>query len=110
MIGFIEIPKDKLLDAVRGAYALSRPVGMGMLHFREGDLDDATAQRIVEMPGGPNMDYVHGRQCKFRVKQEGDRFFIAPRWYGHTHTQLVALLAKIDLAESAIAAALGDGV
>lgn len=107
----VEIPADKVREACAAAYALSRPVGLGLLHAREGDLDDEMLDQIIahgERRGGPSMDYVHGRQCKFNLYKVGDRFFAQPEWYDHSRSQFVDLLTRIGVAdaEEKIAAAI----
>jgi hypothetical protein len=106
----IEIPSDKLREAVKLAYAASAPQGLGFLHAREGGLSDEDANEIIEREKGtrfPNpvaasMDYVHGRSCKFTVfrgKEDAERLFIRPRWYDHSDTQLVELLEALGVGD-----------
>ncbi len=99
---FIEIPADKLADAVKAAYTLSVPIGMGHLHYRQGPLDEGTLKDILshEHYGdvAVHLDYVHGRCCKFVVfKDEAGKLFIAPDWYDHSEPELVSLLTTIGI-------------
>lgn len=97
MDNYIEITGCNLIALVKKAYALSRPQGLGHLHYREGELSDEQAQQIINTPGGIDMDYVHGRAVKFWVKYEGDRMFVPKRWYDHTDAQLRELLTSVGI-------------
>jgi hypothetical protein len=112
---YIEIPADKLKEALQAAYAMSSPQGLGYLHYKDGGLSDSEAAAIIdrERPDGniaASMDYVNGRSCKFHVYREGGKLLIAPSWYDHSDYALVGLLAalgvddprsKIDAAQAA---------
>jgi hypothetical protein len=101
----LEIPADKLREAIAAAYELSRPAGMGFLHFKPGPLPDADIDSIVAH--GENrpkdgfivcMDYVHGRGCKFEVyRDQAGRLFICNDWFDHTSADLLALLEKLGV-------------
>lgn len=98
----IEIPADKAREAIKAAYDLSTPQGLGFLHAREGGLDDETVDAILanERPDSwivATMDYVHGRSCKFRIYHHEGRLFIRPRWYDHGDHQLEELLTRLDV-------------
>ena len=98
---YIEIPADKLRDAISLAYALSSPVGMGMIHYREGGLDSATIDAVIatwaQGPIAARMDYVHGRQCKFTVRRDAERLFVGPSWHDHSEDQLIDLLTALGV-------------
>ena len=97
--GMIEITGANLTKAVKHAYNLSSPQGLGYLHFEEGELTDEEAESLVNKDnlGFPiNMDYVKGRACKFRVFGDEGRLFIEPSWYDHTKDDLTELLARIE--------------
>ena len=109
---YIEIPANKLRDAVKLAYVHSAPQGLGFLHAREGELDDATVSEIIDrarLAGSiaARMDYVHGRSCKFAIYREGEMLLIRPNWYDHSDHQLASLLDALGIAdaEAKIAAA-----
>lgn len=95
----IEIPVEKLRDAVKAAYDLTKPEKRGA----KGALDDATTDTIVEGSDGwivASMDYVNGRACQLTVySDEGDppRYYLQPSWYEHTDDQFVQLLTKIGV-------------
>jgi len=100
----VKIPANSLRAAVRLAYDMSVPVGMGVLNFRPEPLDDATLEQIVDRADsshpGPvvRMDYVHGRCCKFTIYADGKGgFYVNPTWYDHTQQDLVELLTKIGI-------------
>lgn len=97
MDGFIEITGCDLVALVKKAYALSVPQGMGFLHFKEGNMSDEDAKKIIESPLGVDMDYVHGRAVKFWVKKEGNRLFVQDRWYDHSDDQLKELLQSVGI-------------
>lgn len=104
MDNHIEITGCDLIALVKKAYALSRPQGMGFLHFREGELSDEDAQQIVNNPRGIDLDYVHGRAVKFWVQKEGDRLFVQNSWYDHSDSQLRELLQSVGIQMPAAAA------
>jgi hypothetical protein len=99
---FIKLPRDKLPDAIKKAFELSRPQGLGFIHHREGPLEEEAVQEI--MSRGYNrlladMDYVHGRSCKFHVRQSEDDGFMLldPSWYDHSDYQLDELLTSLGV-------------
>jgi len=99
---YVELPADKLPDAIRAAYALSEPRGLGFLHAQSGPLDDETVNEILDRGNGwaaASMDYVRGRCCKFTVYRDGERLFVLPRWYDHSNDDLVALLTGIGVTD-----------
>ena len=72
MNNMIEVTGVDLSLFIRTVYALSRPKGMGFLHFQEGDIDQATLDALLNN-NYPHialaMDYVHGRACKLDLQQ-----------------------------------------
>lgn len=101
---FIEIPADKLRDAINLVYDLSQPVGMGHLHWRPGRLDKVTEDAIMEAePSGDiavHMDYVHGRCCKFIVFKQDGKLWIRPEWHDHTEGDLITLLYRLGMKDA----------
>ena len=81
---------------VANAYKMSRPVGMGLLHYREGDIPEEVLEALVSRLDSPNgtvsMDYVLGRQCKFCIFKRDNEMFIEDYWYDHSPEQFKALL------------------
>lgn len=97
----IDITGVDLVKFVKNVYDLSRPVGMGFLHFTPGPLSDDDAQRCIMPAGGSlvvSMDYVHGRGCKMSVWRKLNRLEIDDAWYDHTDAQLQELLAHVGVA------------
>lgn len=96
--------ESKLDAVIRAAYDLSRPQGMGYLHFQEGPLPDdvltqikATAHsRIVA-----SMDYVRGRAVKQGVYRSDDGllYIEADRWFDHSIDDLRELAKRAELGE-----------
>ena len=98
----IKITGVDLVKFTQAVYELSRPQGMGFIHFKSGGLSDEDAREIVNnsKPYGGNvlsMDYVHGRACKMNVFKEGNDLYIADSWYDHTDEQLKTLLQKFNI-------------
>ena len=86
-----------LRKLVANAYSMSKPVGMGFLQYKEGELSEEEVTAIIDENARYdviNMDYVYGRQCKFYVFKEDGKMYTAPSWYGHTQDQLQELLAR----------------
>lgn len=93
----IDVTNLSLTKMAKLAYQMSKPVGMGILHYREGELSDEDAQELVnnckdDRQMALNMDYVHGRCCKFRVFKENGKHYINKDWYEHTEDDLHQLL------------------
>ena len=96
----IEVTGCDLVKLVKDVYHLSRPQGMGYLHYTEGALSDEDAQTIIDQGGQGDcivsMDYIYGRACKFNVwKDEDDRLWIRSKWFDHTDGDQQSLLALI---------------
>lgn len=93
----IDITEIDLIKFVKEVYKLSVPAGLGRLHFKEGDLTDEEAEKILgvwkeDKQFALDMDYVKGRACKMTVFREGKRLFIRAPWYDHTDMRLKILL------------------
>jgi len=96
--GMIEITGSDLVEAVKAAYDLSRPQGLGLMHYEEGELSDEEAKRLVDdtdarMP--VSLDYVKGRACKFDVYRDENKLFINDAWYDHSEAALLSLIDRI---------------
>jgi hypothetical protein len=99
---FIKVSRDRLPDAIKKAFELSQPQGLGFLHHREGPLEEETVQEIIARGHSrllADMDYVHGRSCKFHVRKADEDGFmlIEPRWYDHGDYELDALLRDLGV-------------
>jgi hypothetical protein len=102
----IALPSDTDLRAlVKKAYDLSRPQGLGFLHYREGDLDDALVDEILSRDRDRcafSTDYVQGRAVKFSVYRDDDGLYVGARWFDHNHWSYTALLGSVGVPEDAI--------
>lgn len=95
--GMIDITGTDLVKLAQAAYELSRPQGMGFLHYQEGGLTDEEAASLVrEGDRFPlDMDYVKGRSCKLRVINDKERLYIHGSWYDHSEQDLKDLLKAV---------------
>ncbi len=93
----IDVTSADLVMLIQKAYELSRPQGMGMLHFNPAPLTDKEAEAFVRPDGTVHLDYVKGRACKFHVRKEGEKFVIDSPWYDHTDEQLAELLTSMGI-------------
>lgn len=57
----IDITDVNMVEFVKKVYDLSRPQGMGMMHFTPVPLTDEEAKSLINDDGTVNMDYVRGR-------------------------------------------------
>lgn len=96
----VPIAPDKLVPFIQTAYQLSRPQGMGMLHFNPAPMTDAEAQSIIDAAdGGPiYMDYVRGRAVKLNIRINGESHFVEDRgtWFDHSSSAWRALLDIVE--------------
>ena len=80
---------------VSDCYALSRPHGLGFLHYQPGPLpDDAMPEILRSGRIAVDVDYLLGRgvkMCAFRYKR---RLWIPLHWPSHTDSEMVALCAR----------------
>lgn len=100
-MGTINLIGTNLKSFVKDVYDLSRPQGMGHLHFTPGPLSDEEAEAIIKNWEGNervavSMDYVHGRACKMTVFRDAETgaLSIHDRWYDHTPRDLQLLLER----------------
>ena len=105
----LAIPVD-LRELIKGAYRQSGPVGLGIFHYREGELDDATIDDVLltwkDRMHVIDIDYLQGRCIKFYVVNaqhrhwqdldipDGVKYFTPTRWYDHTDEQLIDLITE----------------
>jgi hypothetical protein len=94
MIDITDVDKVKFVQKV---YDLSKPQGMGMMHFVAGPLSEEDAKMYIDADGHVSMDYVSGRACKMHTRIEDGRIVISDRWYDHSDTQFEELLEHIGL-------------
>lgn len=100
--GYVDITELDRSALVRAVYAASVPVGMGWLHAQDGELDDTTLMLIMDAAdqyrkGAIDLDYVHGRQCKFWVREHGGRFYAKINWYDHGVEAMKELMRALKL-------------
>ena len=95
----IDITGVDMIKLVKKAYELSKPQGLGMLHFTLGPMTDEEAQYIIDSDdkGEIHLDYVRGRSCKFHVFNEGGKLSVGESWFDHTDQQLVDLLSHVGI-------------
>ena len=96
----IEITGVDLKKFVQEVYKLSRPQGMGYLHYKDGDLPENQVAEILARGDkskqfAVSMDYVLGRACKMTVHRQGDKLFINDGWFDHDPSDLQTLLSRI---------------
>lgn len=66
----IEVTGIDIRKIAAAAYDLSRPMNMGMMHYRPGPLDDEISEMIAadfKAKGEVKLDYVRGRCVKLKV-------------------------------------------
>lgn len=98
-ITYIDITGCDLRKFVAKVYDLSRPQGLGFLHFTREPLTDAEIDLLI-WPGESylvRMDYVKGRSCKMTVFNREGRLTIYDSWYDHSDEQLNELLAHVGV-------------
>lgn len=65
-INIKNISKAKILSAL---YNSSKPQGLGFLHFKPEDMDEVTAQKMID-DYGLNFDYLKGRVMKVNLAND----------------------------------------
>ena len=107
-IGLIDITDAAVLEFIRHCYELSRPQGMGHLHYRSGRIPDHVLSHLFselteEKREGDrpvvalDMDYVMGRAVKMTITRYAGRYYIQPHWHDHTDADLEELLTLCEL-------------
>lgn len=93
----IDVTNVDMVKFVQKVYDLSRPQGMGVMHFQPGGLSDADATALIQDDGTVSMDYIQGRACKMHVRSEDGKLTISDSWYDHTDDQLLSLLRHVGV-------------
>ena len=93
----IDVTKIDKVEFVKKVYELSRPQGLGMLHYTPSPLSDEEAKSLIQENGEIHMDYVKGRSCKFHSYNRGNKLYINDCWYDHTDEQFEELLSSVGL-------------
>lgn len=101
----INITGCDLHTLIKEAYNLSKPQGLGFMHFDPAPLTDDEILAIL-MRGTSrcpvNMDYVKGRAVKLNVFiNEENQLSIHDSWYDHNDIQLDTLLQRIGIKKTA---------
>jgi hypothetical protein len=107
-MGYCEITGVDLEEFIQAVYALSCPVGLGMLHYKpdplsKEDISEWVASIAAHQGGNDialNMDYVLGRCCKMVVWRRQDRLYIRDDWYDHSPDELAQLLNRVGRADA----------
>lgn len=99
MKGFIDVTGIDLIEAVKAAYDLSAPVGLGHVSAyvagADGLTNEEAAAHVDSDSSVPiSLDYVNGRCCKFYVFSRKGRLWTPRVWEYHSRKQLVALLRR----------------
>lgn len=98
---YIEITGVDLELFVKEAYDLSRPQGMGFLHYTPGPLPQDIVEDLLSMKWSGHVkidiDYVLGRAVKMAVWEEDDRMFIRSDWFDHSEYALRELLHRVGV-------------
>ena len=94
----IEITGCSLVKVAQAAYKLSKPQGLGFLHFKESDLSKEHAESLI-IDGNSHvplcMDYVNGRAVKLVVFNKEGKLYIRDKWFDHSDQDLLDLLDAI---------------
>ena len=91
----IDVTNLDIHKLIAGAYNLSIPVGMGMLHYEEGCLSEEEIASLIitnDEVLAVSMDYVKGRACKFNIFKKEGKLLINDDWFDHSPEQLEQLL------------------
>lgn len=94
---FIDVTDLSTVKMIQAAYELSKPVGMGFMHYTSNPLTVEEAQEHIRPNGFVNLDYVLGRCCKFRIIVNNGKKYTPKSWYDHTEEDLKNL---IEMAKS----------
>ena len=96
----IDITEVNLKKFIKEVYNLSKPQGMGFMHYEEGELHDDIVSTILGQGDEDiaiSMDYVNGRSCKMNVFKKDGKLFIRDDWYDHSTEDLRDLLERVGI-------------
>lgn len=83
---------------LKAAYDLSRPQGMGFIHFKPEPLTDQECEAILAR-GHDHLvfstDYVNGRAMKLALYRDGDKQYMKKSWYDHSSYDFAELLNRL---------------
>ena len=97
----IDVTNVDMVKFVKKVYDLSRPQGLGMMHYTPKPLTDDEAKQFIQDDGTVDMDYVGGRACKMHVFNRDGVLSVHDSWYDHSDTQFSELLAHVGLGKDA---------
>ena len=94
-----EITGVDLKKFVKECYNLSRPQGLGHLHFEPGELTDEEAVDLINEDSRTpvSLDYVKGRAVKMTVHKQDGKLFVSDNWYDHSEEDLNTLLERCEI-------------
>lgn len=95
---YVNVPVDKINDFVKKAFEISRPQGMGILHFSPNDTlsDEMIQSNLTNNEVALSFDYLAGRAMKFRLFKEKGLYYFCERWFDHTEEDVLELLSVLD--------------
>lgn len=97
----IDVTGVDLVKLAQEAFRLSRPQGLGMLHYQpDHTLSGDDARQMIDKDDDRcvlSMDYVMGRACKLTVFNEDGKLYLHDSWYDHTDQQLQELLSVVNI-------------
>jgi len=99
MKGMICITGIDMVRAVQVVYSLSKPQGMGYMHYVPGELPREEAKKLVrEDHDFPvTLDYVKGRACKFHIQRKDGDLWTNDSWYAHSKEDFENLLSILGV-------------
>lgn len=98
--GYIDVTGVDLQEMIRKAYELSKPFGLGYIHYKEGPLTELELEMIwskCQTKSGIYIDYLVGRSMKFRILRHGERDYFYLDWYDHNRDLTGLLLRRLNL-------------
>lgn len=103
----IDVTNCDIRKLVQEAYMLSKPQGMGFMHFKPGPLTEDEITDIIQCSSGSSiavyMDYTNGRAVKMTVFKQGDNLSIHDAWFDHSSGDYDLLLQRIGAKRKAAA-------
>lgn len=98
---FIDVTGVHLAKVAQVAYNLSRPQGLGFLHYQPGEISLDQAKTLVKPSPFDGLvlylDYVAGRAVKMAIYEEGGKLYMERRWFDHTVEDMRTLLKECGL-------------
>jgi hypothetical protein len=93
----IDITGVDLVKFVQAVYDLSKPQGLGFMHFRTGPLSDQDAKKCLPPDGriAVDTDYVNGRACKLGAKPSMEKKKLLSEMFGTIILMLNSLIYSI---------------